>query len=267
MNLVIRSFRLQKAGNAFEECEDRLYPKFLNDRRAVYKLSDQSLSAFGIADGATEGMLSGEWAEILVKAFCRSKISHLDISFLIEKASRDWDFWIKNYLAERQRHNKPIKWYEEPGLKAGSFSTLLGLVFSDSQGSEVGEWHALAIGDTCFFHIRNGKLIQSFPIENSSCFGNRPPLISSNPARNKDLSESSKMLAGDWLTHDSFYLMTDALACWFLQESEAGNSPWLSYPFINNSEEITFEFWVERLRSSKKMKNDDVTLVHVELAK
>lgn len=267
MKLIIRPFRLQKAGNTFEECEDQSFHAFMKSGQDAYELSDQNLSVVGVADGATEGILSGKWAEILIKTACRSKNSSPDIELLVEKASKAWFSWMENYLAEREKHNNPIRWYEEPGFKAGSFSTLLRLVLSDSERSEGGDWHALAVGDSCLFHIRTKKLVRSFPIENSSGFNNNPSLISSNPLNNKDLSELSSVLSGEWCSHDSFYLMTDALACWFLKEKEADKSPWESYPFINDNKEMKFECWIEYLRRLNKIKNDDVTLIHIEIAK
>lgn len=268
MKLIIRAFRIQKAGNAFEECEDKSYPSYLNKEQSVYELSDQNLCKLGIADGATEGMLSGEWAEILLKASCRSNIDSSNINILVDKATKGWDSWLKNYLDERDRHKKPIMWYEEPGFKTGSFSTLLCLIIHDSEIKKNVKWQATAVGDSCLFHVREKQVIQSFPLNHSSDFGNRPSLISSNPLNNKRLTESNKMIEEDWLPHDSFYLMTDALACWFLQERENGNSPWLSYPFvINNDKGIKFGSWVECLRKSRYIKNDDVTLIHVGVTK
>lgn len=84
---------------------------------------------------------------------------------------------------------------------------------------------------------------------------------------NKDLSDYCKIITGNWTSHDRFYLMTDALACWFLHEIESGESPWSCYPFVRSNEKVTFESWVKRLRSSKRMRNDDVTLIHVEAVK
>jgi hypothetical protein len=248
MDAIVRSFRTQKAGNAFEECEDKSYhKKLLNGKQRGYRVFNQSLLAFGVADGATEGMFSGVWAEILVKAFCRSKNNNVGIGYVVDEASKNWDSWMRNYIAERERNNKPIQWYEEPGLRAGGFSTLLGLVLAYSEESHSNIWHALAVGDTCLFCVRDGKLIWRFPIENSTDFSNRPSLISSNLARNKDTFESSRFLQSEWHAHDLFYIMTDALACWFLQEYEAGNSPWRFFPFVNNgSEEVTFESWEEK---------------------
>lgn len=267
MRLIIRAFILPKKGSTIEECDDKFYPKYLNGQGDAYELSDQRLTALGIADGATEGLLSGAWADILVKAFCRSNNDRPNINLIVEKALKNWELWMKNYLVERGRHNKPIQWYEEPGLKKGSFSTLLGLVFSNNEESDGGEWQALAIGDSCLFLIRDENLVQSFPIEDSSSFGNCPALISSNPMRNRDLTESGKIYSGKWCSNDNFYLMTDALACWFLQESEAGKLPWLSYPFAEINKELTFESWVDKLRSTNEMKNDDVTLIHIEVSK
>ena len=267
MNVIVKSFRTQKAGNTFEECEDKSYSKsILNERQRVYRFSSQNLLTFGVADGATEGMFSGVWAEILVKAFCRSKNNKFDIGCVVNKASKDWDSWMRNYIAERERYNKPIQWYEEPGLRAGSFSTLLGLILTYSEGSCSNILKAFAVGDTCLFCVRDGKLDLCFPIESSTDFNNRPFLISSNQERNKSLLESKRFYQSEWYAHDIFLIMTDALACWFLKEYEAGNSPWCSFPFVSHDgEEVSFESWVDSLRNAKKMKNDDVTLMQIEV--
>lgn len=268
MNIAITSFRLPKAGNAIEECEDwaATHPRLKIGRS--YELKDSPLGyfRFAVADGATEGMFSSKWAEMLAKTFCRTRDSITDLKAVVDKACRDWDSWIQNYLKERERRNKPLQWYEEPGLKAGSFSTLLGLNLADPGKVSSGRWKAVAIGDTCLFQVRNETLVQKFPIGSSSEFNNRPGLVSSNPVKNKKVFEANNSVEGDWGIGDSFCLMTDALACWFFQEWESGSSPWNVFSeFESPAGQDAFLAWIEVLRSAKKIRNDDITLVHIRI--
>lgn len=265
MDVVVRSFRIQKVGNGFEECEDKSYPTYLNCKQGVRKISGKVPLTFGLADGATEGMFSGVWAEILVKSFCRAKDMHPDMSLVLAKASASWNSWMRNYLAERERRKKPIQWFEEPGLKAGGFSTLLGLVLTDGEDSNGGKWWALAVGDTCVFQVREKGLITSFPMESSSSFSSTPSLVCSNAARNARILEANKTCQAEWHAGDRFYLMTDAIACWFLREYEEGNQPFLSFPYADGALGEDFELWADSLRSAKQMRNDDVTLIDIEI--
>ncbi len=152
MQIFVESFLLPKDGNTKEEYEDAFYPEYCGKHQG-------ELLRFAAADGITEGILSGKWAKILVKKFYRKKFCSFDTpnqeaKDFIESAYKAWNPWKKNYLNERERCNKPIQWYEEPGLQAGAFSTLLGLVLEDSKEGQSRKWNAIAIGDTCLFHVR-----------------------------------------------------------------------------------------------------------------
>jgi hypothetical protein len=63
---------------------------------------------------------------------------------------------------------------------------------------------------------------------------------------------------------DYFYLMTDALAQWFLSEHERGEKPWQAFNtgILNNDDLIAF---VAECRDQRNLKNDDVTLVSIEM--
>ena len=59
---------------------------------------------------------------------------------------------------------------------------------------------------------------------------------------------------------DEFYLMTDALACWFLQMYEKKRQPWRTMRLLKQSD---FEQGIAKLRNTKALRNDDVTLLHI----
>lgn len=264
MGVSVRYFRLQKAGNVFEECEDCAYPKILSGRDCKDKLLSGASMSFAVADGATEGMFSGKWAEMLVRAYCRPINKGADPFDFLESAFRAWKIWIRLYLIERNRRNKPIKWFEEPGLEAGAFSTLLGITLEDSGNPGIKKWRAFAAGDSCLFQVRKNDLLYKFPVESSESFGNRPFLIRSKAVFNEKFLEACKTAEEDCLVGDVFYLMTDALACWFLKEYEANNLPWVALSNFTTNIKV-FQEWVDRLRDEKNMRNDDVTLVRIEV--
>jgi hypothetical protein len=75
-----------------------------------------------------------------------------------------------------------------------------------------------------------------------------------------------KTIDGSGGPDDHFYLMTDALAHWFLSEWERGGEPWtVLQDFDVNSEAPAFRDWLEGLRREGRIRNDDVTLVRIEV--
>jgi hypothetical protein len=74
-------------------------------------------------------------------------------------------------------------------------------------------------------------------------------------------------MEGAWDPGDAFYLMTDALACWFMREVEEGRMPWGVLRDLDTSGEIKpFREWVGDLRMDRAIRNDDVTLLRVDIA-
>jgi hypothetical protein len=71
--------------------------------------------------------------------------------------------------------------------------------------------------------------------------------------------------SGSWGCEDLFFLMTDALACWFLKEREQGNKPWHILRDLDTQGQASFKQFVSDLRTQQQMKNDDVTLVRIDI--
>ncbi|MHC1743964.1 MAG: hypothetical protein AB9873_13155 [Syntrophobacteraceae bacterium] len=259
MEVFASPFWLPKGGNSLDEYEDAFH---LGAKGEVF---GDNLP-FAVADGASEGMLSREWAKILVQTFCRNKDFRENAMSFLERAYRSWNAWIKSYFKRRERQNKPIQWFEEDGFRNGAFSTLLGLRLIRPGDERTGRWEAIAVGDSCLFHVRSDSLIASFPLKNSIDFNNSPFLIPTNRSKGRNLANAFKGVTGDFSVDDQFYLMTDAIACWFLTEIESNRHPWrILRDFDTEDSQVTFQEWVSSLRAAKKMRNDDVTLVRVEI--
>src|SRR5262249_40427962 len=125
-------------------------------------------------------------------------------------------------------------------------------------------WRALAIGDGCLFVVRAGKLTRAFPLERSEQFSNRPSLLSSKARANAGVWDEVATVEGELQVSDRLLLMTDALAQWFLVETEMGRRPWAALAKLTTPEQ--FSAFIDCLRAGGALRNDDVTLVNLEVA-
>lgn len=251
MEIFAQPFWLPKAGNVAAEYEDAFWPpKRLRARKARIRLA--------VADGATETSYSGLWARQLVEAFGRGRMRP--------------DTLCKDLapLQERWRHevySKPLPWYTEENLRSGTFASFLGVTFTArSSNRHQGDWHALAIGDCCVAQVRGNIVLASFPLETAADFNNRPCLLSSDPSITAVIEDRIRTFEGTWVTDDTFFLMTDAIAHWFYRESERGGSPWNTLRDLDTTDEPKpFPEWISDLRMKGAIKNDDVTLYRADL--
>ena len=261
MRLEYSVFSAHKSDLAPETFEDSYFP--------IEDFSSSMLvpAKFAVADGASEALLSGKFADIAVHSFGVSDHSELDFQTLLKLIHGTWEKWkLEEYLPSRQREGRPIKWYEEQGLADGAFCAFLGLIFLSPVNLASGFWKAVAIGDSCLFQVRDGKLLRSFPLRESSSFDSRPFLISSNPIKNENILARVRKIFGTWVRNDIIFLMTDALALWFIKQHEAGNRPWeILSLFGPKTPKSAFYDFVRDLRSSALIRNDDTTLMKLAL--
>lgn len=263
MKPVEFKFATSKEGNSLDEYED-----------SSYILSKDSSKGHGIywyavADGATESAFAKEWSRELAKAYCKDKLCNKNVfTNYLETVQANWQKGIDS-------NANSLPWYALEKAQSGAFSSLLGLKIYNQ-----GVWETIAVGDSCLFQVRQNQLVKSFPIEHSTEFNNRPFLISSLNSKNSQLAQNTKFFEDEWKIGDSFYLMTDALSCWFLEEYEKGNSPWLTLNDFNNDKkyeyllnklrkhqkyEGDFKEKINNLRLNKQIRNDDITLIIITL--
>ena len=255
MDIRISTFRTAKEGSSEDENEDAFCLRHRVDLPG-------HVHSLAIADGSSQGLLSREWAEVLVRVFCHADTETAQICEpLLNRAYRMWERWKVGYLRCREEQNRPIKWYEEELLGQGAFSTFLGFTLAEQEPI----WSAVAVGDSCLFQVRGNDVCAAFPITRASDFGNLPMLLCSNRTHNDGLLEEVDHIAGEWRVGDRFYLTTDALAQWFLSEHERGQSPFRARFPNSSSGQSAFCDWISRLREEGQLRNDDVTLLCLDV--
>ncbi len=249
MEIHAESFWLQKDGNSAFEYEDAFYPEDV-------VLTRQDRFRFAIADGATDSSFSGIWARLLVRAFVEGGGDDIE-AILADSQPR----WIEQ-VGKRQ-----LPWYAEQKAEMGAFSSLLGFTICDEPEVAGGyRWRAIAIGDSCLVQVREEQVSVRFPMEHSSLFDSSPFLLPSNPRYNRAVAEHVAACCGDSLAGDTFYLMTDALACWFMAEDEQGRVPWQILRDLSTLDEREpFHEMIARLRAQGDLRNDDCTLTRIDV--
>ena len=248
-------FWLPKAGNDPEEYEDAF--------RVVCPpqvgASGLGAARIAVSDGASESSFAREWANFLTDAFVTQPPASCGLT------EDSLNTWLKS-PQERWHASVPwdrLPWHGETKTQAGSLATLLGLTVKaapDNSGQL--SWQALAVGDSCLFIVRENRLWLSFPLEDSAQFDNNPALLCSNPDNSGNMWEGIHQRSGECATGDLLILATDALACWILAENAAEERPWETLLGLDSSE---WETWVGEQRHGGFMRNDDTTLVIIQV--
>jgi hypothetical protein len=249
--LGYRVFRLPRQGYRLEECQDA-------------SAGDAERGRFAIADGAAESPYAALWAHLLVEEFVRQNERLPWWACWLPSLQERW-IAASRLASDGERADGGVPWYLEPGLIQGAFATFLGLVIEENN------WHALAVGDSCLFQVRQDELVRAFPIARAADFSNAPWLVGSRTSPGEVPHKNGVQQQGDWQPRDRFWMMTDALAQWFLIQVEAGNKPWLALdPLLStvggeDTAQQAFAAWIEGLRTGRQLRNDDVTLLAISL--
>jgi hypothetical protein len=249
-----KQFWLPKRGNSESEYEDAFWlPKKTALAHGTIRLA--------VADGATETSYAGLWARLLVRSYGKYGYPVDPLDPGLASARSIW---------RRCLSTRALPWYAEEKIRMGAFSTLLGLSLTvDDVGNfSAGSWTAHAVGDSCLFQVQAGGEVVAFPLTASGEFSSRPALLSSVAASASGPCEGFTA-NGVWKYGDVFYLMTDALACWFLASLERRSDP----VELLRSHELPEDFprLIAHLRSHSAedgapvLRNDDVTMVVCEM--
>lgn len=243
LNAIV--LKLEKDGNLPSEYEDN-----------AKVLHVQTGARLAIADGATDGVFAGAWAELLVGRFVlRPFWTWKGCAYQVRRLGWQW----------RHKHAQmDLPWYAARKLEQGAAATLIGVRISvPHRRAASGSWRAISIGDACLFHMQSDTLLQMHPDLKAGDFGNSPALIYTNISRK---AQVLSLAAGSWQSGDIFMLASDALAHWIRLSIDGGNGEWrvllaLADKVDIPDREAAFSSWARQEQGNGRLKNDDLTLV------
>lgn len=241
MKISIKGFISPKEAELFYDCADR------------YAIN-QEHNKFAISDGVSKSFFPKVWADTLVNNWVEKEWES-DENY-IEYCQGDWLQKVTEIV------NKPeTKWFTKNAFnrKEAGLATFVGLQFYKK--SKKWYWKANALGDSFLFFVPSKlKDFETEVLKLSSkpepiVFDNFPDYLSS--IGNKH--HGKKQPKGEALTEGTFFLMTDALAEWFINEQRNAihkTEVWQS--------QLDFERFIAEERLSK-LGNDDSAILIIKV--
>ena len=260
--MLVMNCTISKYGNRPDENEDAVlcYPSDVgyNQSKGIY---------CAMTDGATQSSFSQQWASLLVKLLVnkvKRYVPNKDTLLIVTlTAQSEWEKNIKK---------TDLPWHAQEKIKNGAFSTLLWLSIKKNKKNR--KIKVIAVGDSNLIIVRDNKKLVAYPIENSQDFGNTPTLLCSRTNRNSQINDrvfdKVTLWEQDWHPGDHFLLATDALAQYMLRQFEKGENPSMFIAQLAkegnlDKQQKEFENWIESLRKEKTIRNDDTTLVSIQM--
>lgn len=244
MQISIKGYITSKESELFYDCADRF----------AYNKEQHK---FAISDGVSKAFFPKIWADILVSNWVKNQWDS-DEQF-IESCQTEWLKQVTEIV------EKPdVKWFTKNAFnrKEAGLATFVGLHFFEDK--KEWRWKANALGDSFLFFVPNDfkdfetEVIRLSSKEEPIKFDNFPDYLSSIGDNHKGKKNTKEEL----LSEGTFYLMTDALAEWFITEKE--NAIGKIDVWQNQKD---FERFVNEERLNNKLGNDDSAILIIEIRK
>lgn len=236
-----------KEGASLEECEDAV------------GVCVEGLR-FAVADGATEAFDAGSWARALAAGWVGR-----EAAALTAEEFRPWAAGEGKRLAEGWE-GRQLSWYAEEKARAGSFAAFVGVQLTpDGAGLS---WRSFALGDACLVQRRGGRVLTATPLGRAEEFNSSPALVPSNEAALDAALARAVTAGGAAEAGDTFLLLTDAAAAWFLKLSGEHDAALEEFDsLLAASENEALVALLRRERAAGRLKDDDVAVVRIEIEK
>lgn len=240
MKIKIKGFITSKKSELYSDCADN------------YAVNTEH-HKFSISDGVSKSFFPKIWSDILVNKYVNQKDWKDNNEFIVE-SQKEWQSKIDEIV------NQPeTKWFTKSqyNRKDPALATFVGLQFLESEQ----KWIAQALGDSFLFFIpkdSNKIEIQLSSKAEPVVFDNFPDYFSSisiHPQKGKVKIKERPMVEG------TFYLMTDALAEWFLQNREQAKQ------ILDNIK--TQEQYLETIkneRNTNRLNDDDSAVLIIDIS-
>jgi hypothetical protein len=241
MKVTIKGFITCKSAEQYIDCADNY---------AVNKNSHR----FSVSDGVSKSFFPKVWSEILVSQFVER--TDLKEKELIKVCQDEWQKRIDEIISLPE-----TKWFTKSqySRKDPALATFVGLQFLEKEK----KWSASALGDSFLFFVPKGyKDYQKDLVRLSSKV--EPIVFDNFPDYQTSIGDSHKGRAKEKsgnLRNGIFYLMTDALAEWFIKEGENAIGKitvWKS--------QADFERFITQAIEENQLTNDDCAILCIELS-
>ena len=239
-DLQLRQLLLPKLDHDASECEDAI-------------AFDIHTARFAVTDGATEAFHAQQWARNLAEHWVRNE------STLTLEEFRKW-------VADegRELHDSwkglTLSWYSEEKARNGSFAAFVGVELDLK--TDTPTWQAIALGDACLLHCRDGALLKSLPLSRSDSFNSAPVLVASKCALHESAMQSAVIDSGSCENGDVLLMMSDAAASWCLQRFENGD---FDADFLTAKTDEELQRFFDDERQAGRIRNDDLAIMRIEI--
>lgn len=248
----IFSGRTHKKNESITDCQD------------CFQINEAG-NCFAIADGASQSFYPNIWAERLVNNFCQNpEINLQNWQTWLAPIQNEWLQEVQQRVTKAETEKRPV-WVTNKNrlnFQEAATSTFIGLQFLDNQVK------VSIVGDSCLFILKGNELKQTYLLKSSKDFNDRPAYFASYPKNNQYEPSFFDIHLDSKKSQDCFYfiLATDALSEYIFQCREHKTNIFDTLLKISSQEQ--FENFVAEVRNAEhiRMKNDDVTLITLELS-
>ena len=238
MKIKIKGFITSKKSELYSDCADNYAVNIEHNK-------------FAISDGVSKSFFPKVWSDILANKYVSQK-DWKDEEFIIE-CQKEWHAKIDEIVSQPE-----TKWFTKSqyNRKDPALATFVGLQFLETEQ----KWIAQALGDSFLFFIPKGSIEIEIKLSSKLepiVFDNFPDYLSSIGNSHKG---EKKPIKGEKIKEGTFYLMTDALAEWFLQNTE------LAIPKLKNIQnQEQFLVTIEDERNTNRLNDDDSAVLIIEV--
>lgn len=224
----------------------------LEDSNADSCAVDLAVGKFAIADGVSQSFDPRTWSR-LVSEFAVSGAEQIS-AISIEELSREMNMEVPE--------DEP--WYISEMRDRGSQSTFLSISL---ERRDLGTFLNLrSVGDCCAFHIRAGKVFDSWPFRKENDFPSRPTAVMTKAPFILGEVASQGWYLGD---SDEVILATDAMARFLVKAVQRNADIEVAsvFPFldIETRQDEMFLEWADSARRDGVLEDDDLTLMRISL--
>jgi len=273
--LYFSSFLLPKSDSDLDECQDAICTATGCEAHSKGECKFENLDEtirFAVADGLTTAFYSGYWAKQLVSLFHEGFLTDWEHDGPIWKQAADAR-WL-DYLDSKHHEFGSIS-QNRFNQRDPAAATFCGIEISKSlQEKEVLKLRAIAVGDSCFFHLRCKQesdkrlIVEAFPCAESADFSCITSAISSyetNQLPHEFFRNTTAVLRDG----DVLLIATDALCEWILKLSETKQPVWKTLSDLDASDPQVFQTIIESARREadpkRRLKDDDVALIVIKI--